>query len=146
MVTERIILAIAGALRGSACTTRRTLDLSDTSEPSNPQTSESRYENALPTNDLYDKLLLSFDINEIQGAILWMKLRGYVTTFGYGIIAPEMGLQLTDKGRKFADSKVMPEEDHRRLSGRTVSVKPSMYGITLDPKEIWWRIKKMFSR
>ena len=144
MVTERIILAIAAALYGKACTTKRTIDGSGPDEQSNPHASRSQHEHASSAQALYDDLLLSFDVGEIQSAIHWMKLRGFISAFGFGIIAPEMGYQLTEKGIRYAESKVMPEEDSRRLSGKALSVKPGMYGITLDPKELWWRIKKRF--
>ena len=144
MVNERIILAIANALHHRACTTDRTLDLNSGNAPANPLTKPAKYENALPTNDLYETLLLSYDVNDIQGALLWMKLRGYLGAFGWGVGAPEMGYQLTEKGVALATSRKMPRENLQRLSGKTVSVKPAIYGISLDLKEIWWRVRKAF--
>lgn len=146
MVTERIILAIVDALHNQRCTSKQTLDLSEPGEGSEPKVNIANYDHALPANDLYDALLVSYDINDIQGAILWMKLRGYLSAFGWGIMAPEMGYQLTGKGVALASSRVMPEEDLRRLSGRAISVKPTVYGVSLDPREAWWRLKKFFGR
>jgi hypothetical protein len=146
VVTERIILSIAEALHDRTCTSQRTLDLSGSDEPSNPITDKATYEHALSTNVLYDKLLVSYDVSDIQGALLWMKLRGYVSTFGWGIVAPEMGYQLTDKGVALAQSRAMPREDMQRLSGKAISVKPAMYGVSLDLKELWWRTKKLLRK
>ncbi len=146
MVTERVVLAIVDALHNRRCTSKQTLDLSESGEGSEPKVSIASYNHALPVNDLHHALLVSYDINDVQGAILWMKLRGYLSAFGWGIMAPEMGYQLTDKGLTLASSRVMPEEDLRRLSGRALFVKPAVYGISLDPKEAWWRVKKFFGR
>ena len=145
MVNERIILAIVDAFHDRACTTRRALDLSGPAEPPDPITDAAKYDNALPTNDLYDTLLLSHDVNDIQGALLWMKLRGYLSAFGWGL-SPEMGYQLTEKGVALARSRLVPQEDLKRLSGKAISVKPAIYGVSLDPKELWWRVKKVFRK
>ena len=41
-----------------------------------------------------------------------------------------MGYQLTEKGAALARSRVLQDEDLRRLSGRAVSVEPEMYGVS----------------
>jgi hypothetical protein len=137
MVTEKIILAIVAALYCRTCTNKLTLNGSGPGEPSKPHISESLYEHSLSKQALYDEMLQFFDVSEIENAILWMKLRGYLAAFGWGIVAPEMGYHLTEKGIKYAESKVMPEEDIERLSGKVISVKPSWHGFTLDPEELW---------
>src|SRR5690606_33293676 len=94
----------------------------------------------------YDQLLPSFSVDEIQSAIHWMKLRGYISSIGIGIISPDLALQLTQKGRDCAESRSLQQDDRRRLSGKAVTIRPSMYGFSLDLKESWWRTKKWFSR
>jgi hypothetical protein len=89
-------------------------------------------------------MLLSSDIREIDDAISWLKIRGFITAFGFGLMAPEMGYELTPKGIEYGTSHTMSQEDLRRLSSKAISVKPGMYGVSLNPKEIMWRIKKWF--
>ncbi len=143
MVTERIILSIAETLKDRMCVTRSSSGGVGAKETNDSSTVESRQANALPKDALYDSLLLSHDVSDIEHAIGWMKLRGYISTFGWGF-SPEMGYQLTEKGVTLANSRVLPAEDVRRLSSRAITVKPAIYGISLDPKELWWRVKKMF--
>jgi hypothetical protein len=96
--------------------------------------------------DLYNDLLLKFDIREIDDAVSWLKVRGFMSAFGIGLMAPEMGYQLTDKGIGYGASRVMDDQDRRRLSSSPVSVKPELYGVSVNLKEVWWRIRRFFGR
>ncbi len=101
-----------------------------------------KYENAISKSCIYNELMLSYDIGDIQNVILWLEYRGYITSFGYGTIAPEMGYELKEKGIAYANTLVMADEDKERLSATTVSVQPSIYGVSINRKEVWWRIKQ----
>lgn len=142
MVTEQIIQIVINILHGRTCVSTKTI-LPDSE---NPSVSKSTFENAMSKIDLFDELLLSYDIGEIESAISWLKLRGYLNPFGFGMMAPEMGYQLTNKGTEYAKTNNMLQEDILRLSGKAVSIKPSVYGISINLKEIWWRIKKKWNR
>ena len=77
---------------------------------------------------------------------MWMRLRGFISSFGWGLVAPDLGYQLTAKGEALAKSRTLPQEDLQRLSGKALTIKPAIYGVSLDPKELRWRTKKLFRR
>jgi hypothetical protein len=138
MVTEEICQEIVSRMHGQTCTVTRTVSPGGANESS----SSVIHEHAVSRRDLYDELLLRFDIRDIDDAISWLKVRDFLTSFGFGLSAPEMGYELTEKGIAYGTSKQMDDADLRRLSSKVLSVKPSMYGISLNLKEAWWRIRK----
>jgi len=115
-------------------------------DSSNKIIQSNKYDNAISKSDLYNELMLSYDVGEIQDVILWLEYRGFITSFGYGMIAPIMGYELTEKGITYANTLEMEKEDMKRLSSKTMSIKPGIYGISINPMEIWWRIKQKLKK
>ena len=142
MVTEKIIQDIVKLMYGKSCITTQTLY----PDSENPKVHSRKHENAIGKNDLYNELMLSYDVGEIRNAVLWLDYRGFIGVFGYGRMAPEMGYNLTEKGVKYATSIKLEKEDKIRLSTKAFTINPGIYGIKLNPKEIWWRIKQRFKK
>ncbi len=140
MVTEQLCEAIVASMYRRSCTATSTM------LPGTPdqKVTTVAHDHAVSRQDLYDNLLLKFDIREIDDAISWLKVRGYIGAFGFGLAVPEMGYELTPKGISYGESHKMSQEDLARLSSTAISVKPEIYGISLNPKELWWRIRKWF--
>ena len=142
MVTEELCQLIVRRMYGATCTATMTLSPGADSE----STSHVTHSNAISREDLYDEMLLKFDITDIDAAISWLKVRKFIFAFGFGMAMPEMGYELTDKGAQYGATGEMPEDDRRRLSAKVMKVEPEIYGISLNPKEIWWWIRRIWNR
>jgi hypothetical protein len=142
MVTEELCQKIVARMYGSSCTATRTFFPDSATETR----TEVVHQHSMSRHDLYDELLLQFDIREVDDAISWLKVRGFVAAFGFGLMAPEMGYSLTDKGIRYGESRTMDDEDRQRLSARTITVNPEAYGVRLNLKEMWWRARRYFQR
>jgi hypothetical protein len=57
-----------------------------------------------------------------------------------------MGYELTPKGRLYGESGEMADDDRQRLSGKIVNIEPELYGVSVKPRELWWRVKRIFLR
>jgi len=139
MVTEELCQQIVARMHGKSCALTRTLHPSGGLE----STLQSVHRQAVSRDDLYGELLLKFDIREIDDAVSWLKVRGFISAFGVGM-ASEMGFELTEKGIRYGSSRMMDDQDRRRLSSRPVSVNPELYGVSVNLKEVWWRIRRIF--
>ena len=81
---------------------KSTFDLAEGSG-AQPNESKTSIEHALPTGDVYRYLLPRYSLAEIETAIRWLELGGYISYSGYGF-APRMAMQLTDKGVQLAEN------------------------------------------
>lgn len=142
MVTEELCQLIVRRMYGAECTVTTTLS----PDGDSASTFHVAHTNAVSREDLYDEMLLTFDIADIDAAISWLKVRKFIVAFGFGLAAPEMGYELTEKGAHYGASAQMPGEDRKRLSSSVVKVEPEIYGISLDAREIWWRIRRIWNR
>ena len=141
MVTEEICRAIVKHMFGAGCTLSNTL-LPDGADPI---ASRVAFQHAIARQDLYDGMLRQFDVRAIEDAIAWLQVRGFVSAFGLGL-SPAMGYELTPKGQLYGESGEMADDDRRRLSGKIVNKEPEFYGVTVKPRELLWRVKRIFLR
>jgi hypothetical protein len=53
-----------------------------------------------------------------------------------------MAYQLTAKGVAVATDRRLSSDDQLRIRQPAVSLEPEIYGVRVNLKEIWWRIRK----
>jgi hypothetical protein len=109
MVSERICLDILKALRGRRTTLARTFNLSDDAPPNTVQSHE---DDALSESALYRPLLAQYDLNDVEAAVRWLYLGGYLSKTELGLRGPFVHV-LTKKGRQIADVGKFPEEEQK---------------------------------
>ena len=105
MVSEQVCLDVIGLLYGSAGAVTTT-DFSI--DP--PIVKKSEDANALPESKLIRPLLATYDLPEIDAAIRWLGLGGYLTRIEYGIRGPWLH-GLYDKGVEVAANGKFPDEE-----------------------------------
>ena len=109
MVSEDICLAIIKLLHG------RTLVMTETSyieKPNEPTVRKSETENALSDADLVRPLLGRYDLTDIDTAIRWLGLGGYIGRTHWGLRGPWAHV-LTEKGVQVACSDHFPDEERK---------------------------------
>lgn len=111
MVSEKICLDIISLLHG------RTTPSTVTWHPGrdNEQVTKTEDTDALATRDLYRLLLVDYDLADIDAALRWLELGGYLgKTSPMGMVSAVAGLYvhvLTDKGRDVARSGQFSEAE-----------------------------------
>jgi len=109
MVSEKICLDIIKDLYGKMSTLTTKHMLSDDKE----EISESRISNALSAADLYRPLLARYDLQDIDSAVRWLTLGGYLRSFGFGITNQVTGYELTRKGCEVVERGQFPDEERK---------------------------------
>lgn len=111
MITESICLDVVQALRGQGTTMTKTLY-----PDAAPVTSSHRhYDDAQPPAKVIRALLKKYPLADIEAAIRWLEIGEYVSALDLMFGWSRALLQLTDKGRTFADSGALEESERALL-------------------------------
>jgi hypothetical protein len=140
VVSERLVVSIAGALIGQHCSLRSESGSSLSDSPGSSEGTGAHLENAAGTDHINEALLVDFDLAEIREGLLWMSTRGLLSAHGWGHVV--MAYQLTAKGVAVATDRRLSSDDQLRIRQPAVSLEPEIYGVRVNLKEIWWRIRK----
>jgi len=104
-------------------------------------------ENAAKTRDLKGDLVLRNAPQDIEDTIYFMKHRGYLDNFGYGILLPEVVVFLTDKALGVMREGKLPEDEEKAFQQALWDIsKPKVYGMGFNFGELWRRTKKRFKK
>jgi hypothetical protein len=109
LITEQICIDVVKTLYGCTSTMKLALNLDDAAG-AQPNESKSTIEHALPTGDVYRQLLARYALTDIEGAVRWLEIGGYIRYSGYGF-APRMAIQLTLKGVELAEKGLLKDEE-----------------------------------
>ncbi len=90
----------------------RTLNLDD-SPSAQPDVQRSTEAHAMPPGHLTRSLLARYPLTDIDAAVRWLEIGGYLSSSGYGF-APRLLIQLTPKGVAFAERGHL-EDNERQL-------------------------------
>jgi hypothetical protein len=112
VITEQICLDVVRTLYRRTSTMNLDLNLDD-APGAQPATSKSSMEHALPPSHVYRELLPRYSLSDVEAAIRWLEIGGYIGYSGVGL-APRLVMQLTDKGIRLAETGRL-EDDERRL-------------------------------
>jgi len=105
VISEQVCLDIIGLLHGSTSVLTTT---DHTTDP--PAVKKSEDANALTDSGLVRPLLAKYDLADIDTAIRWLTLGGYVGRAEYGLRGPWVHT-LTDKGLDVATNGRFPDEE-----------------------------------
>ena len=97
MITEQICLDIVLTLYQRTSTMKRELNLDDTPD-AQPIKSQAIIAHGLPPSEVYRELLPKYSLSVVDTAIRWLKIGGYITYSGWGLMAPRQVMHLADKG------------------------------------------------
>ena len=101
--------------------------------------------NAAETRALKGNLVLRHAPQDIEGTIYFMKHRGYLDNFGYGILLPEVAMFLTDKALNVIREEKLPEDEEKAFQQALWDItNPKFYGMGFNFGELWRRTKKRF--
>ena len=106
MVSELICIAILQFVRGRSLTLTMTFD--------ETESTKSLDQDAATASDIYRHLLGRYQLADIDAAMRWLELSGYISQSSATIRGPFWHV-LTDKGREAADLGRVANEDKRLL-------------------------------
>jgi len=107
MVSEKICLEILQMMRGNRATiTRQWHDSGDSA----PQTDYA--DNSITVGDLYRPLHIRYDLSEIEAAMRWLTVNGFLSKTEWGLRGPWVHT-LTEKACVVADDGSFSDEDQK---------------------------------
>lgn len=114
MVSEQIALDIVASFVGRVATVTRTFNLDDAQPPTKQV---SREKNALSDSDLVRPLLARYSLADIDAAIRWLSLGGYISRTEW-VLGGIWVHVLTDKGLEVAKAKAFAPEERKLFYGQ----------------------------
>src|SRR6266446_4121418 len=87
----------------------------DDSPGAQPRRSHSAVEHGRPPSHVYRELLPRYSLSDLDSAIRWLELGGYVGYSGWGMIAPRQIMQLTAKGVRLAETGQLDGEERKLI-------------------------------